>query len=67
MKKEITNFHKLLKEITNDAKLSFNVPDRISNPDKVITEAKNNFEFQRSKNNQSTESSYKDYFWLFRH
>ena len=36
---EITNFHKLLKEITNDTKLSFNVPDRISNPDKLITAA----------------------------
>lgn len=46
---EITNFHKLLKEITNDTKLSFNVPDRISNPDKLITEAKNNFEFQKKQ------------------
>ena len=46
---EIANFHKLLKEITNDTKLSFNVPDRISNPDKLITEAKNNFEFQKKQ------------------
>ncbi len=36
----ITNFHKLLKEITDDTTLSFKVPDKLSNPDKLISEAK---------------------------
>lgn len=40
---EITNFHKLLKEITDDTTLSFKVPDKLSNPDKLISEAKEDF------------------------
>lgn len=38
----ITNFSKLLKEITDDTTLSFKVPDKLSNPDKLISEAKEN-------------------------
>ena len=38
----ITNFSKLLKEITDDTALSFKVPDKLSNPDKLISEAKEN-------------------------
>jgi hypothetical protein len=38
----ITNFSKLLKEITGDTTLSFKVPDKLSNPDKLISEAKEN-------------------------
>ena len=36
----ITNFSKLLKEITDDTTLSFKVPDKLSNPDKLTSEAK---------------------------
>jgi hypothetical protein len=38
-----SEYHKLLKEVTADTSLSFEVPDRLSNPDKLIIEAKNNF------------------------
>ena len=38
--KGITNFSKLLNEITDDTTLSFKVPDKLSNPDKLISEAK---------------------------
>ena len=38
----ITNFHKLLKEITDDTTLSFKVPDKLSNPDKLIIAAQEN-------------------------
>lgn len=38
----ITNFSKLLKEITDDTTLSFKVSDKLSNPDKLISEAKEN-------------------------
>ncbi len=40
---EIINFHKLLKEITDDTSLSFKVQDKLSNPDKLISEAKEDF------------------------
>lgn len=39
----ITNFSKLLKEITDDTTLSFKVSDKLSNPDKLISEAKEDF------------------------
>ncbi|SEG52410.1 hypothetical protein, partial [Flavobacterium urumqiense] len=39
----ISEYHKLLKQITADTSLSFDVPDRLSNPDKLISEAKENF------------------------
>ena len=39
-----SEYHKLLKDITADTSLSFNVPDRLSNPDKLIFEAKNDFD-----------------------
>ena len=39
----ISQFHKLLKEISSDSSLSFKVPDKLSNPDKLISEAKENF------------------------
>lgn len=39
----IKNFDKLLKEITDDTTLSFNVSDKLSNPDKLISEAKEDF------------------------
>lgn len=42
-----SQYHKLLKNITADASLSFNVPDRLSNPDKLIIEAKNDFESRK--------------------
>ena len=45
----ITNFSKLLKEITDNTALSFKVPDKLSNPDKLITEARNNFDFQKKQ------------------
>lgn len=39
----VSQFHKLLKEIIGDSKLSFKVPEKLSNPDKLIIEAKENF------------------------
>lgn len=39
----VSQFHKLLKDITNDTTLSFKVPDKLSKPDKLISEAKENF------------------------
>ncbi len=39
-----SEYDKLLKKVTADTSLSFNVPDRLSNPDKLIIEAKNNFD-----------------------
>jgi hypothetical protein len=38
----VSQFHKLLKDITNDTTLSFKVPDKLSNPDKLISDAKEN-------------------------
>jgi hypothetical protein len=42
-----SEYHKLLKDITADTSLSFNVPDRLSNPDKLIIEAKNDFDSRK--------------------
>lgn len=42
-----SQYHKLLKNITTDTSLSFNVPDRLSNPDKLIIEAKNDFDTRK--------------------
>lgn len=42
-----SEYHKLLKKVTADTSLSFNVLDRLSNPDKLIIEAKNNFDIQK--------------------
>lgn len=39
----MSTYYKLLKQITTDPSLSFNVPDRLSNPDILITEAQNYF------------------------
>ena len=36
----ISQFNKLLKEISADTSLSFKVPDKLSNPDKLINEAR---------------------------
>ena len=36
----ISQFHKLLKEISSDNSLSFKVPDKLSNPDQFIIKAK---------------------------
>lgn len=44
-----SEYHKLLKNITADTSLSFNVPDRLSNPDKLIIEAKNDFDTRKHK------------------
>lgn len=38
----ISEYHKLLKQITADTSLSFDVPDSLTNPDKLIIEAKEN-------------------------
>lgn len=38
----ISEYHKLLKQITADTSLSFVVPDSLTNPDKLIIEAKEN-------------------------
>lgn len=43
----ISEYHKLLKNITEDNSLSFNVPDKLANPDKLIIEAKNDFDSQK--------------------
>nr|WP_315203724.1 hypothetical protein [uncultured Flavobacterium sp.] len=42
-----SEYHKLLKNISADTSLSFNVPDRLSNPDKLIIEAKNDFDSRK--------------------
>lgn len=42
-----SEYHKLLKNITANTSLSFNVPDRLSNPDKLIIEAKNDFDSRK--------------------
>lgn len=49
----ISQFHKLLKEISSDSSLSFKVPDKLSNPDKLISEAKENFA-SKSKEKHAT-------------
>lgn len=46
-KNVFSEYHKLLKNITADTSLSFNVPDRLSNPDKLIIEAKNDFDSRK--------------------
>lgn len=43
----ISEYHKLLKQITEDSSLTFNVPDRLVNPDKLIIEAKNDFDSRK--------------------
>jgi len=43
----ISEYHKLLKQITADSSLTFNVPDRLVNPDKLIIEAKNDFDSRK--------------------
>lgn len=42
-----SEYHKLLKKITEDSSLTFNVPDRLVNPDKLIIEAKNDFDSRK--------------------
>lgn len=42
-----SEYHKLLKSINADTSLSFNVPDRLSNPEKLIIEAKNDFDSRK--------------------
>lgn len=42
-----SEYHKLLKNITADNSLSFNVPDKLTNPDKLIIEAKNDFDSRK--------------------
>lgn len=49
----IMKFHKLLKEISSDNSLSFKVSDKLSNPDKLISEAKENFA-SKSKEKHAT-------------
>jgi hypothetical protein len=42
-------YHKLLKQIMEDTSLSFDVPDRLSNPDNLIIEAKDNFASKKNE------------------
>ena len=43
----ISEYHKLLTQITEDSSLTFNVPDRLVNPDKLIIEAINDFDSRK--------------------
>ena len=43
----IVEYHKLIKQITEDTSLSFDVPERLSNPDILIVEAKNDFDSRK--------------------
>ncbi len=45
----ISEYHKLLKKVTADTSLSFHVPDRLSNPDKLIIEAKNKLNSRKNE------------------
>lgn len=42
-----SEYHKLLKKITEDSSLTFSVPDRLVNADKLIIEAKNDFDSRK--------------------
>ena len=43
----MSTYYKLLQQITTDPSLSFDVPERLSNPDILIVEAKNDFDSRK--------------------